>query len=154
MTVVSEPESRIISIYVYISSQNLWIRSTLRFLCKMLTSQPAKEAIKHHGRKCELFILWFNRSVAVCPQAGCCLAGDMMRKSIVFNPSTPDVFYCPLFKPKSFDDMLVKSRPLSKLCEFKGRPLPSDYKSDCYGDVDETEFACAEKHRILVSEEQ
>ena len=84
------------------------------------------------------------------PQAGCCLAGDMMRKSIVYNPKTPDVFYCPLYKPKSFDDMLVKSRPLSKLCEFKGRPLPADYKSDCYGDVDETEFACAEKHRILV----
>ncbi|XP_037071820.1 uncharacterized protein LOC119102028 isoform X2 [Pollicipes pollicipes] len=80
---------------------------------------------------------------------GCCLAGDMMRKSIVYNPKTPDVFYCPLYKPKSFDDMLVKSRPLSKLCEFKGRPLPADYRSDCYGDVDETEFACAEKHRIL-----
>ncbi|XP_037071819.1 uncharacterized protein LOC119102028 isoform X1 [Pollicipes pollicipes] len=81
---------------------------------------------------------------------GCCLAGDMMRKSIVYNPKTPDVFYCPLYKPKSFDDMLVKSRPLSKLCEFKGRPLPADYRSDCYGDVDETEFACAEKHRILM----
>jgi len=81
--------------------------------------------------------------------AGCCLAGDMMRKSIVYNPKTPDLFYCPQYKPKSFDDMLVKSRPLAKLCEFKGRPLPADYKSDCYGDVDETEFACAEKHRIM-----
>ena len=75
----------------------------------------------------------------------------MLRKSIVFNPGTPDVFYCPVHKPKSFDDMLVKSRPLSKLCEFKGRPLPAGHVSDCYGDVDETEFACAEKHRILVS---
>ncbi|XP_037068420.1 uncharacterized protein LOC119089715 [Pollicipes pollicipes] len=76
-------------------------------------------------------------------------AADMMRQSIVFNPGTPDVFYCPLHKPKSFHNMLVKARPLSKLCEFKGRPLPEGYKSDCYNDVDETEFACAEKHRIL-----
>ncbi|XP_043208754.1 uncharacterized protein LOC122374210 [Amphibalanus amphitrite] len=80
---------------------------------------------------------------------GSALGGDMLRKSIVFNPRTPDVFYCPVHKPKSFDDMLVKSRPLSKLCEFKGRPLPPGHQSDCYGDVDETEFACAEKHRIL-----
>lgn len=26
--------------------------------------------------------------------------GDMMRKSIVFDKKTPNVFYCPLSKPK------------------------------------------------------
>lgn len=46
--------------------------------------------------------------------------------------------------------MYVHSRPLSKLCEFDGKPPPKDYKSDCYHDVDETEFACKEKHRIMV----
>lgn len=28
--------------------------------------------------------------------------------------------------------------------------LPSDYKSDCYNDVDESEYACKEKKRIMV----
>lgn len=74
----------------------------------------------------------------------------MMRKSIVFDMKLPDVFYCPQEKPTGFDKMLVKSKPLNKLCEFDGRPLPEDYKSDCYNDVDESEFACAEKKRILI----
>lgn len=46
--------------------------------------------------------------------------------------------------------MIVKARPLKKLCEYEGQQLPKHYKSDCYNDVDETEFACKEKHRIMV----
>lgn len=78
--------------------------------------------------------------------------GDIMRKSIVFDKNTPDVFYCPQHKPIGFEKMLVKARPLSRLCQFEGRPIPEDYKSDCYNDVDETEYACKEKYRIMVSE--
>ncbi|KAK6617367.1 hypothetical protein RUM43_014376 [Polyplax serrata] len=74
---------------------------------------------------------------------------DMLRKSIVFDKKTPDVFYCPQKKPKGVDKMIVKAKPLKKLCEFDGKPLPADYKSDCYNDVDETEYACKEKHRIM-----
>ncbi|XP_069992079.1 uncharacterized protein [Penaeus vannamei] len=81
------------------------------------------------------------------------LAGDMMRKSIVFDKATPDVFYCPLDKPTSFEKMFVRSRPLAKLCEFNGKGLPEDYKSDCYNDVDESEYACKEKKRILMRKE-
>lgn len=78
-------------------------------------------------------------------------AGDMMRKSIVFNKKTPDVFYCPQRKPTGFDKMIVQARPLSKLCEHGSNGLPPDYKSDCYNDVDESEYACKEKYRIMVS---
>ncbi|RZF46142.1 hypothetical protein LSTR_LSTR013100 [Laodelphax striatellus] len=77
-------------------------------------------------------------------------AGDMMRKSIVFDKKTPGVFYCPQRKPTGFDKMIVHARPLSKLCEHDGKKLPPDYKSDCYHDVDETEYACKEKYRIMV----
>ncbi|XP_022194995.2 uncharacterized protein LOC111052568 isoform X2 [Nilaparvata lugens] len=76
-------------------------------------------------------------------------AGDMMRKSIVFDKKTPGVFYCPQRKPTGFDKMIVHARPLSKLCEYDGKKLPPDYKSDCYHDVDETEYACKEKYRIM-----
>ncbi|KAK0183191.1 hypothetical protein PV327_001257 [Microctonus hyperodae] len=76
-------------------------------------------------------------------------AGDMMRKSIVFDKNTPDVFYCPQHKPTGFDKMIVKAKPLNKLCQFDGGPIPEDYKSDCYNDVDETEYACKEKYRIM-----
>lgn len=78
-------------------------------------------------------------------------AGDMMRKSIVFDKNTPDVFYCPQQKPTGFEKMLVTAKPLSRLCQFEGKPIPPDYKSDCYNDVDETEYACKEKYRIMVS---
>lgn len=96
----------------------------------------------------------------------------MMRKSIVYDKKTPNVFYCPLNKPTGncilinkrfyfqvyiiwntilgFDKLFVHSRPLKKLCEFDGKPLPEDYKSDCFQDVDETEYACKEKYRIMV----
>ncbi|XP_044742452.1 uncharacterized protein LOC123304953 isoform X2 [Chrysoperla carnea] len=77
-------------------------------------------------------------------------AGDMMRKSIVFDKNTPDVFYCPIHKPTGFDKLIVKARPLSRLCEFEGKGIPEDYKSDCYQDVDETEYACKEKYRIMM----
>ncbi|XP_076650937.1 uncharacterized protein LOC143358010 isoform X2 [Halictus rubicundus] len=76
-------------------------------------------------------------------------AGDMMRKSIVFDKNTPDVFYCPQQKPTGFEKMIVNAKPLSKLCQFEGKPIPPDYKSDCYNDVDETEYACKEKYRIM-----
>ncbi|KAG8234238.1 hypothetical protein J437_LFUL007745 [Ladona fulva] len=86
------------------------------------------------------------------------MSDGMMRKSIVFDKATPDVFYCPQQKPtrlgsgkgKGGQGMIVKARPLTKLCEFDGKlPLPADYKSDCYKDIDETEFACKEKKRIM-----
>jgi ATP-dependent DNA helicase 2 subunit 2 len=73
---------------------------------------------------------------------------DINRQSIVFYDETPDVFYCPQDKPVSLEGMIVKAKPFKNLCEYKGRPLPEDYKSDCWNDVDETEFACSEKKRI------
>lgn len=33
---------------------------------------------------------------------------DMMRKSIVFDKNTPDVFYCPDSKPTGFDKLIVR----------------------------------------------
>lgn len=81
---------------------------------------------------------------------GLSAAKDMMRKSIVFDKNTPDVFYCPIHKPTGFDKLIVKAKPLKKLCEFEGKPLPEDYKSDCYQDVDESDYACKEKYRIMM----
>ena len=46
--------------------------------------------------------------------------------------------------------MIVKAKPLKHLCEHQGRGLPDEYKSDCWNDVDETEYACSEKKRILL----
>ncbi|KAF7266493.1 uncharacterized protein LOC143193719 isoform X4 [Rhynchophorus ferrugineus] len=74
---------------------------------------------------------------------------DMMRKSIVFDKNTPDVFYCPIHKPSGMEKLIVKARPLKKLCEFEGGPIPQDYKSDCYQDIDESNYACKEKYRIM-----
>ena len=71
-------------------------------------------------------------------------AGDINRQSVVYHEETPDVFYCPQEKPVSLEGMIVKARPLKALCEHQGRSLPEDYKSDCWNDVDETEFACRE----------
>lgn len=79
---------------------------------------------------------------------------DMMRKSIVFDKNTPEVFYCPTQKPTGFDKLIVRARPLHKLCEHEGKPLPEDYKSDCYKDMDESDFACKEKYRIMVSKKK
>eukprot|EP00092_Neocalanus_flemingeri_P012364 GFUD01013331.1.p1 GENE.GFUD01013331.1~~GFUD01013331.1.p1 ORF type:complete len:138 (+),score=34.89 GFUD01013331.1:113-526(+) len=76
--------------------------------------------------------------------------GDLNRQSIIFNENTPDVFYCPQSKPISIDRMLVKSKPMKKLCEYEGRGLPDNAKSDCWNDVDETEYACSEKKRIML----
>lgn len=47
--------------------------------------------------------------------------------------------------------MIVKSHPLRKLCQFEGEPVPKG-KSDCWNDIDETEFACKEKFRIMVND--
>ncbi len=77
-------------------------------------------------------------------------AGDINRQSIVFHEETPDVFYCPQEKPISLEGMIVKAKSLDALCEHEGRGLPDDYKSDCWNDVDETEYACSEKKRILL----
>ena len=77
-------------------------------------------------------------------------AGDINRQSIVFHEETPDVFYCPQEKPISLEGMIVKAKPLDALCEHEGRGLPDEYKSDCWNDVDETEYACSEKKRILM----
>merc|ERR1712154_404845 len=76
--------------------------------------------------------------------------GDINRQSIVFHEETPDVFYCPQEKPISLEGMIVKAKPLDALCEHEGRGLPDEYKSDCWNDVDETEYACSEKKRILL----
>jgi len=78
------------------------------------------------------------------------MGGDLNRQSIIFNENTPDVFYCPQDKPISIDRMLVKSKPMKKLCEHEGRQLPEGAKSDCWNDVDETEYACSEKKRIML----
>uniref|UniRef100_A0AAR5PBC8 Uncharacterized protein n=1 Tax=Dendroctonus ponderosae TaxID=77166 RepID=A0AAR5PBC8_DENPD len=80
---------------------------------------------------------------------GALASKDMTRKSIVFDKNTPDVFYCPIHKPTGMDKLIVKAKPLSKLCEFEGGPIPDDYKSDCYQDVDESSYACKEKYRIM-----
>merc|ERR1711973_431125 len=77
-------------------------------------------------------------------------AGDINRQSVVYHEETPDVFYCPQEKPVSLEGMIVKARPLKALCEYKGRPLPDEIVSDCWNDVDETEFACKEKERIMM----
>lgn len=74
---------------------------------------------------------------------------DMMRKSIVFDEKNPKFFYCPQEKPKGMNKMLVKARPIDKLCEFEGQP-PKEFKSDCYNDIDESDYACAEKERIMM----
>ncbi|OQR68935.1 hypothetical protein BIW11_12583 [Tropilaelaps mercedesae] len=74
---------------------------------------------------------------------------DLVRKSIVFDQDTPKVFYCPQEKPRKLDKLVVKARPIEKLCEFHGRSLPRGYQSDCYNDVDESEYACQEKKRIM-----
>lgn len=43
-----------------------------------------------------------------------------------------------------------RARPIHKLCEFEGN-LTEVYEPDCYKDVDETDYACKEKYRIMVS---
>lgn len=79
------------------------------------------------------------------------IGADMMRKSIVFDPKTPKVFYCPQEKPIDMSKMIVKAIPLERLCEYEGQNnIPKNAKSDCYNDVDESEYACAEKQRIEV----
>ncbi|XP_014241835.1 uncharacterized protein LOC106662319 isoform X2 [Cimex lectularius] len=76
--------------------------------------------------------------------------GYDMRKSIVYDKKTPGVFYCPQHKVTDVDKLIVRARPLKKLCEFDGKkPLPSSYKSDCYADIDESDFGCKEKYRIM-----
>lgn len=47
--------------------------------------------------------------------------------------------------------IFLRAHPLSKLCEYEGGDKPKNAKSDCFNDVDEAEFACKEKYRIMVS---
>merc|ERR1712227_638838 len=98
------------------------------------------------------FIIMVTRISIILVSSLLCLvsAGDINRQSIIFNENTPDVFYCPQEKPISIDRMLVKSKPIKKLCEYEGRGLPENVKSDCWNDVDETEYACSEKKRIML----
>jgi hypothetical protein len=79
---------------------------------------------------------------------------DIIRKSIIYDKKTPDVFYCPQEKHDGMNNMLVKAKPLSKLCEYNAGTLPEGYKSDCYGNVDETLWACKEKKRIMKRREK
>ena len=59
--------------------------------------------------------------------ASLCNAGDINRQSIVFYEHTPNVFYCPQEKPISLEGMIVKAKPIEKLCEHEGKSLPDDY---------------------------
>lgn len=74
---------------------------------------------------------------------------EINRQAIVFHEATPEVFYCPQDKPISLEGklhsnlpeltrssyhpfipgMIVKAKPLKKLCEHEGKPLPDDYVS-------------------------
>ncbi|KAG5676814.1 hypothetical protein PVAND_006622 [Polypedilum vanderplanki] len=79
---------------------------------------------------------------------------DMMRKMIVYDKKNPDIFYCPTATSKyqtSIDKMIVKAHSINKLCEYEGNgvPLEGNHRHDCYQDVDETDFACKEKYRIM-----
>ncbi|XP_025829122.1 uncharacterized protein LOC108739666 isoform X2 [Agrilus planipennis] len=93
--------------------------------------------------------VWFCVVVVLLTVQVCAKDKDMLRKSIVYDKNTPDVFYCPVQKPKGFEKMIVKARPLKKLCEYEGKGVPEGQKSDCYQDVDETDYACKEKYRIM-----
>jgi ATP-dependent DNA helicase 2 subunit 2 len=44
-----------------------------------------------------------------------------------------------------------RSHPITKLCEHEGEGTPKGKRPDCYQDADETDFACKEKYRIMVS---
>merc|ERR1712037_643810 len=65
---------------------------------------------------------WCTLTIMILFLAFLAMAGasDLNRQSIIFNENTPDVFYCPQEKPISIDRMLVKSRPMKKLCEHEG----------------------------------
>lgn len=65
--------------------------------------------------------------LAVLLLASLASCGDINRQSIVFYEETPDVFYCPQEKPISLEGMIVKAKPLKKLCEYEGKPPPKDY---------------------------
>ena len=45
--------------------------------------------------------------------------------------------------------MIIKAQPIEALCEHEGI-LPENYQPDCWNDVDETEYACNLKKRILL----
>ena len=81
--------------------------------------------------RCKLFI--------VVAMFGVALAGDINRQAIIFYPETPDLFYCPQEKPISLAGMLVKAKPLKKLCEYEGRPLPQ-VKCKCKQKVTEMQL--------------
>merc|ERR1711997_39782 len=110
----------------------------------------AAQLILHSWRASLLVQLFTTIMILFLAFLAVASASDLNRQSIIFNENTPDVFYCPQEKPISIDRMLVKSKPMKKLCEYEGRGLPSQAKSDCWNDVDETEYACSEKKRIMM----
>lgn len=107
--------------------------------------------LNYTGALCYLFLVLRIKIAVIAATFVCLTFGDMMRKSIVFDIKTPKVFYCPQDKPSDMDKMIVKAIPLEKLCEYEGNGVPKHSKSDCYNDIDESDYACAEKQRILVS---
>lgn len=76
---------------------------------------------------------------------------SLRKEAIVFNPKTPKVFYCPQNKASHSAKVIVRARPLDRLCQFGGMARPKGEPSDCYKDLDESEFACEEKRRFQVS---
>uniref|UniRef100_A0A6E8VZ20 Uncharacterized protein n=1 Tax=Anopheles coluzzii TaxID=1518534 RepID=A0A6E8VZ20_ANOCL len=49
---------------------------------------------------------------------------DLLRKSIVYDKNTPDVFYCPVNKPTGMDKMIVmRLNPPGSDAPFNGQRL-------------------------------
>lgn len=103
--------------------------------------------------RCFVITDWLVSLLIALSMLAFVVQADMMRKSIVFDIKTPKVFYCPQHKPKNMEKLIVRAVPLDKLCEFDGEKIPKDSESDCYNDIDETDYACAEKQRIMVGVE-
>lgn len=48
--------------------------------------------------------------------------------------------------------LLIRARPIENLCQFEGQtPEDGTFEPDCYKNVDESDYACKEKYRIMVS---
>ena len=79
----------------------------------------------------------------------------MRRCSVSILPTTLSTYYSLLkdlnyFHAHANNNFFLQAKPLNKLCEHEGKRLPRSYESDCWGDVDETEYACSAKKRILL----
>lgn len=52
------------------------------------------------------------------------------------------------------EKLIVRAVPLERLCEYGSNfhsKISKEKGSDCYDDIDESEYACEEKKRIMVS---